>query len=518
MTKQEARALVAEVLVLRNNPQWRTEDDELIASGAVLNSQVGGKDVRQRSAQLRAMAPGPMILQADLETGSYFAADGTEIPPLMAVGATGDEQLAYDWGFAVGLEGRRIGLDVTWSPVLDINTNPDNPIINVRSFGEDVQLVSRLGAAVTRGINASGLVACAKHWPGHGDVAVDSHISLPTLPLTLERLRQVEWAPYRAARQAGLECVMTAHLLLPHVDPEHCATVSHKLITGHLKEELGFPGPIFTDSLGMEGLRLTLDSAQAAWQAVAAGHDQVLVDYKRSPCESYEAVLEAALDGRLPEARLREAAACVKAFKARCAALPPPPSDAEIRATLDDMATRLAQASITQWGPKPDSLQLGDKPLLVLCDDLASRGVGIADEQTATGLQGRHPLAQAMLAHRPFELLVLPEAPTAADVAAVQQALAQASCVIGATFAHIVCYKGEGVRLPAPQIDMWKELAGSGKLRAMMLFESPYALSDLPAEVPVTVGYGADEFTLKAAAEALLAGKKCPGRLPVSVG
>ena len=238
--------------MLRNSPQWREEDDALVASGAVLNSQVGGKDTRERAAQLRALAPGPMILQADLETGSYYVSDGTEIPPLMAVGAAGDEQLAYDWGYAVGLEGRRIGLDVTWSPVLDINTNPDNPIINVRSFGERTEPVSRLGAAVTRGINASGLVACAKHWPGHGDVAVDSHISLPTLPLTLERLREVEWAPYRAARAAGLECVMTAHLLLPHVDPENCATVSPTLI-GMLKHELGFPGPIFTDSLGDGG-------------------------------------------------------------------------------------------------------------------------------------------------------------------------------------------------------------------------------------------------------------------------
>ena len=518
MNQQEARALVAEVLVLRNNPQWRAEDDELISSGAVLNSQVGGRDVRERSAKLRRMTPGPLILQADLETGSYYAEDGTEVPPQMAVGAANDEKLAYDWGFAVGLEGRRLGLDVTWSPVLDINTNPDNPIINVRAFGEEEELVSRLGAATTRGMLAAKMTACAKHWPGHGDVAVDSHISLPTLPLTLERLREVEWAPYRAARQAGLECIMTAHLLLPLVDPRHCATVSHRLITGHLKGELGFPGPIFTDSLGMEGLRLTLDSAQAAWQAVVAGHDQVLVDYKRSPYESYEAVLAAAIDGRIPEARLREAAQCVRDFKSFRAALPAPPADADIKATLDDMATRLAVASITQWGTRPASLDLGDKPLLVICDDLASRGVGMADEQTATGLQGRHPLAIEMLAKLPFDLLVFAEAPTPDDLAALQQKLAGATSVIGATFAHIVCYKGDGVRLPAPQIDMWRQIAATGKLRSMMLFESPYALSDLPTGIPVTVGYGADSFTLKAAAQALLEGKDCPGRLPVSIG
>lgn len=516
MTTSEARALVAEVLVLRNNPQWRSEDDELIRSGAVLNSQVGGKDVRERAQALRELAPGPLILQADLETGSYFAADGTQIPPLMAIGAAGDEELAYDWGYAIGLEGRRIGLDVTWSPVLDINTNPDNPIINVRSYGEQVALVSRLGAATTRGLLASGLAPCAKHWPGHGDVAVDSHISLPTLPLSLARLREVEWAPYRAARAAGLECIMTAHLLLPEVDPANCATVSPTLI-GMLKGELGFPGPIFTDSLGMEGLRLTLDSAEAAWRAVVAGHDQVLVDYKRPPGESYEAVLAAAVDGRIPEGRLREAAACVQAFKARCAALPALPPDEQIRATLHEVARRLAAAATTAFRPAAAPLQLGERPLLVVCDDLKSRGVGLADEQQATGLQGTHPLVTALQQHRGFEVLVFEEAPTAENLARLATAAAAASAVIGATFAHIVCYKGEGVRLPAPQIAMWQELAAGGKLQSLLLFESPYALSDLPAGVPVLGGYGGDAFTMEAAAAALLGGGPCPGRLPVTV-
>ena len=168
MTEQEVRGLVAEVVVLRNAHQWREEDNALIASGAALNSQVGGPDVRERSAELRELSPGQLILQTDMETGSYFAADGTAIPPLMALGAADDEALAEAWGHAVGLEGRRIGVDVTWSPVLDVNTNPDNPIINVRAFGEDAEQIGRLGAAATRGFIRSGLHPCAKHWPGHG--------------------------------------------------------------------------------------------------------------------------------------------------------------------------------------------------------------------------------------------------------------------------------------------------------------------------------------------------------------
>ncbi len=517
MTEQELRALVAEVVVLRGTVQYRDEENELIASGAVLNSQVGGTDIIARCRELRAMAPGPLTLQCDLETGSAFAADGTEVPPLMALGAAADEQLAYDWGHAIGLEGRRLGLDLTWSPVLDINTNPDNPIINVRSFGEDRDLVCRLGAAVTRGLRASGIEPCAKHWPGHGDVAVDSHISLPTVGLSHERLQTVEWEPYRAARAAGLTSIMTGHLLVPDVDPEHCATVSPTLI-GMLRNDLGFSGPIITDSMGMEGLRLTLDSAQAAWMALAAGHDQALIDYKRSPLDAYDAVLAACADGRVPEARLREAAACVRALKARCAALPPLPADDQIRAMLHDTSRRVAEASVTlAVGAIPPVGDLGPRPLCIICDDLARRGVGIADEQDATGLQGQHPLAVALKARLHCDVLVLNEAPTPEDLAQAAAALAAASGVVGATFAHIVCYKGEGVRLPAPQQELWQRAAQTGKLRTMLLFESPYALSDLPPGLPVIVGYGADDFSMAASVRALLGEVSCPGKLPVTV-
>lgn len=515
MTEQEVRELVAEVLVLRGSPQWRAEDDELIRSGRVLNSQVGGRNVRERCAELRAMAPGPLTLQSDLETGSYFAEDGTEIPPLMALGAAGDDQLAYDWGFAIGLEGRRLGLDLTWSPVLDINTNPDNPIINVRSFGEDVALVSRLGAQVARGLRAAGLEPCAKHWPGHGDVAVDSHISLPTVELPRHRLETIEWEPYRVARAAGLESVMTAHLLVPDLDPDNCATVSPTLI-GMLRRDLGYPGPIITDSLGMEGLRLTLDSAEAAWRALAAGHDQVLVDYKRPPGESYDAVFAACADGRVPEQRLREAAACVRALKARRAQLAPPPAADEIRRKLHDMARRVAEAAVTCHGAHP-TFPSGENVLVIICDDLASRGVGMADEQQAEGLQGQHPLGRLLMERSGAEVLVLNDMPEPRDLERATQAVAAAGAVVGATFAHIVCYKGEGVRLPAPQKEMWRQIAASGKLHAMLLFESPYALSDLPAGIPTVVGYGADQFTLAASAEALMGERACHGKLPVTV-
>lgn len=518
MTEQEIRELVAEVLVLRNTSAYRDEEDELVRAGAVLNSQVGRETIRERAAELRALASGPMLLQTDLETGSYFAPDGTQIPPLMALGAADSEELAQAWGHAVGLEGRRLGVDVTWSPVLDVNTNPDNPIINVRAFGEDAEQVGRLGAALVRGMLASGLHPCAKHWPGHGDVAVDSHMALPTVDLPRERLEAVEWAPYRVARAAGLESVMTAHLMVPAIDPDNCATVSPALITGILREQLGYDGCLFTDSLGMEGLRLTLDSAEAAWRAVVAGHDQVLIDYKRSPLESYEAVMAACRDGRVPEARLRDAARRVRDLKARLANLPALPPEAAIRAELREVGRRIAEAAVTLDGVLPaGGVELGARPLLVILDDLQRYGVGIADERAGEGLRGEHPLADTLRAHTPCEVLVCAEDPSEEDLARLAEALPNATAVIGATFAHIQCYKGDGVRLPAAQLEAWRRATASGKLRALLLFESPYALSDLPAGPPVIIGFGGDEFSLRASVEALLGRRPCPGRLPVTV-
>lgn len=518
MTEQEIRSLVAQVLVLRNTEQFKEEEEELLRSGAVLNSQVGRANVRERAAQLRALAPAPILLQTDMETGSYFAADGVQVPPQMALGAANSEELAREWGYQIGLEGRRLGVDVVWSPVLDVNTNPDNPIINVRAFGEDPAVVGRLGAAMTRGLLAAGIHPAGKHWPGHGDVAVDSHIALPTVEASRERLETVDWPPYVACREAGLESVMTAHLLVPAVDPVHCATVSKTLITGILREKLGYQGCLWTDSLAMEGLRLTVDSAQAAWMALAAGHDQIVIDYKRSPLETYREVLAACLDGRVPVERLQDAARRVLALKARRASLRPLPPEEVIRSGLECMARRVAAQSVTLSGALPTGgLALGAKPLLVILDDLRKYGVGMADEQEGGGLRGTHPLACPWQAKTGGEVVLCSETPTADDVGRLEKAATEASSIVGATFAHIQCYKGEGVRLPALQTELWRRLWAGGKLVAMMLFESPYALGDLPGEVPVIIGYGGDPFTLDAVLAGLLDRRPCPGRLPVTV-
>lgn len=499
--------------MLRSAVEFAREEEDLIRTGAVRSIQIRGGEVRARVAELRALAPGPLLVAADMETGSPFASDGIALPPQMALGAAGREALAFGWGRAVGWEGRRLGIDVAFGPVLDANTNPANPIVNIRSFGEDPEAVGCLGAAVARGFRAAGLGGGGKHWPGSGDLAVDCHLALGHLRFGRERLRAVEWRPFAAAIAAGLDGIMSTHVMVPEIDPDACATVSVALIAP-LRAELGLRGLVYTDSLSMEGLRQTMDSAEAAWRAIAAGHDQVLIDYKRSPAESMEAVVAAARDGRLPFARLREAADAVRRYKAAFAARPPLPGDAEIRAELCRVGRQVAEASLTGWNCDGCKSELGPRPLVVLCDDLARVGAGVADELGRVDA-ARHPVAAKVLARLPATVRVLNETPAPEEVEATLRAAEEASAVLGISVARIQCYKGDGTRLPAAQRDLWLELRRRGRLPAMLLLGSPYALADLPAGMPVLAGYGDDSFTVDAAFQALATGAPCPGRLPV---
>jgi hypothetical protein len=185
---------------------------------------------------------------------------------------------------------------------------------------------------------------------------------------------------------------------------------------------------------------------------------------------------------------------------------------------LECIARRVAAQSVTLSGSLPrGGPALGAKPLLVIADDFKKYGVGMADEQGRGGLKGLHALAVLWQQKTGGDVELCEEEPTAEDLSRVEEAAMGASAVVGATFAHIQCYKGGGVRLPALQVELWRRLWTGGKLVAMLLFESPYALADLPAEVPVIIGYGGDGFTLQAAAAALLDGRPCLGKLPVTV-
>src|SRR5712692_4703955 len=195
--------------------------------------------------------PYPLLIAIDQENGivQRLGEAVTIFPGNMALGAIGSEEVVYKVALATGRELKALGINMNLAPVVDINNNPANPVIGVRSFGEDPHLVARLGAAMVKGFHAAGILSCLKHFPGHGDTAVDSHLALPTIPHTFERLEAVELVPFRSGVEAGADSVMIAHISFPALTHQEAlpATVSPALVRGLLREKLGFDGVIISD-------------------------------------------------------------------------------------------------------------------------------------------------------------------------------------------------------------------------------------------------------------------------------
>ncbi|MGB3969615.1 MAG: glycoside hydrolase family 3 N-terminal domain-containing protein, partial [Planctomycetota bacterium] len=286
--------------------------------GGVILSLGTVADAAMLIPKLQSAAKVPLLLAGDFEGGVWFRLTGaTELGNQMLVGATGSPALAEAMGRVTGEEARALGFHQVFAPVLDVNSNPANPIINVRSFGEDAQLVARLGAAFARGVRGAGLVACGKHFPGHGDVDTDSHLALPTVPGDGASLRARELLPFAVAAKEGLESVMTGHLGVPGLgeDPAVPATLSSKILGGVLRGELGFTGLVVTDALDMGGVKNKLPPAEVAVQALLAGADVLLMP--PDPLVARAAVVEAVQAGRVPLARLDDAVLRILRMKAR---------------------------------------------------------------------------------------------------------------------------------------------------------------------------------------------------------
>ncbi len=249
--------------------------------------------------------------------------EGSPYPSMAYLGHLDDEAVTGEAGRGIGAELLAAGVDLNLAPDADVNSNPRNPVIGVRSFGSDADLVARHVAAYTRGLQSAGVAACAKHFPGHGDTSADSHRELPTITADATTLAARELAPFRAAVAAGALAVMTSHILVPAIDPDLPATLSAPVL-GLLRDRLGFTGAIVSDALDMAGASAGRGIPEAAVLALAAGVDLLCIgtDNSAGQLEEIRAhVLRAVRDGRLPEARLRDAAARVGALAGAAAQL-----------------------------------------------------------------------------------------------------------------------------------------------------------------------------------------------------
>jgi beta-N-acetylhexosaminidase len=231
----------------------------------------------------------------------------TPVPAMRAVGQAGDTELARGVGRLLARELRAVNIDVDFAPVLDVDTNPKNPVIGHRSLGPDPELVARLGCAIIEGIQGEGVAACGKHFPGHGDTSQDSHLQLPRLPHSMDRLARVELPPFEAAVRAGVAMIMTAHVIFEPIDPKYPATMSREVLDGLLRKRLGFNGVIISDAMEMKAIAANFPVEEVVTRGANAGIDLF------APCEesdlrdrAIDALAKAVERGDVPRARLDE--------------------------------------------------------------------------------------------------------------------------------------------------------------------------------------------------------------------
>ncbi|MFB6808561.1 glycoside hydrolase family 3 protein [Streptomyces sp. NPDC056387] len=319
-------------------PAWllRRIGEGLTAVGLFGRNIASPEQLTALTARLRAERD-DVLVAIDEEGGDVTRLEvrgGSSFPGNLALGAVDDTALTRDVARELGRRLAECGVNLNWAPSADVNSNPDNPVIGVRSFGADTHLAARHTAAYVEGLQAAGVAACTKHFPGHGDTNVDSHHALPRIDVDLDTLQARELVPFKAAIGAGSKAVMSAHILVPALDPTRPATLSPQILTGLLRKELGYEGLIVTDGMEMNAIAGTYGIERGSVLALAAGADAICVGGgladEATVLRLRDALVAAVREGALPEERLADAAARVRALaawtrQARAAAAPGAP-------------------------------------------------------------------------------------------------------------------------------------------------------------------------------------------------
>jgi beta-N-acetylhexosaminidase len=361
-------------------------------------AQIARLSAGLQRAALRQPAKLPLLIATDQEQGlvSRIGPPATQFPGAMALGAAGSDELARAAAGAAGAELRAIGIVQDLAPVADVNSNPRNPVIGIRSFGADPAAVARLTAAQVAGYQAAGVAATAKHFPGHGDTAVDSHAGLPVIGHSRAGWQRIDLPPFQAAIDAGAGAVMSAHIVVPALDPSRRpATLSRPILQGLLRDRLGYDGVAITDALEMAGVRQRFGDRRVPVEAILAGADLLLMPPRGAFAEEYGAVLAAVRSGRVSQARLDQSVRRILRLKARFGLLADPPELPSARQATRQagasahqaVARRVAESSVTLLREREGTLPLtarggarllvtgsGDDATRLLARLLAERG------------------------------------------------------------------------------------------------------------------------------------------------
>ncbi len=477
--------------------------------------------------ELQVRARVPLLIASDMENGpgmrlgNIYAlpsllpqGGGTVFPPVMALGATGSEDLAYKLGQVLGSEARAIGVHMVFGPVLDVNSNPLNPIINTRSFGENPELVSRLARAYIRGARSEGLMSTGKHFPGHGDTDVDSHLDLPTIHADRAHLDSVDLPPFRAAVGEGIDAIMTAHIAVVGVEGADAgpATLSHGFMTGILRDEMHFGGVLFTDAMTMGGVAKRYGATEPLIMALEAGADVLLMPH--SVPEAIETVEAAVKSGRLSETRI----------------------DASVRRILTAKARAgLRQGRLVDLNAVDRIVDIPDHTRIA--EEVAARSITLAQDKMNVVPLARDSTKRILIityadpsdlvAGREFNSVVAERLPAAttirvdsrtsdAEYTSLGAQADSAGLIVVSAYVSPREFAGT-VGAQAAFSQFVEKTALSGKPIIVLSFGSPYLLSAFPSVSSYLLAWGGSPISQRAAALALLGEREINGRLPISL-
>jgi beta-N-acetylhexosaminidase len=466
---------------------------------------------------LQSLARLPLLVSADMERGMSFRIRRgvVPLPYAMAIGATRSEEAAQFTGEVAAREGRALGIHWALAPVADVNNNPGNPVINIRSYGEDPELVARLDAAFVRGAREGGLLTTAKHFPGHGDTAVDSHLQLATVAADRAHLESVELRPFRRAVDAGVDAVMLGHIAVPAVDPSGApATLSAPLATDLLRDELHFRGLIVTDAMEMAGVKAAW-TGEAAIQAVQAGADMILLPPQADV--AIRALVRAVREGQLSRSRIDASVLRILEAKERLGLdrlrkVDPASADRDVGRPQDvEKALEIARRSVTVVKNAGGLLPLhAEEPLRILHLVLSS------DPRSDPSIIQGFPEDELAKRDIPTQTMWLGPDLSEETAARVVATSADFTHVLASSFARVGAFRGTA-DMPEPQARLLQRLQAAGRPLVVVSYGSPYMLRQFP-DVPAYVcSYGWAESSQRAAISALLGENAVGGRLPVTL-
>jgi beta-N-acetylhexosaminidase len=473
--------------------------------------------------RLQTISPLPLLNTADFEAGVGFRIAGaTAFPRAMAFGAAGDDRLAFEAGRVTAVEARALGVHVNFAPVVDVNNNPRNPVINTRSFGEDPTKVGALASAYARGLRAGGALPTLKHFPGHGDTDVDSHLGLPIIKHPRERLEQIEWQPFHAAIAAGAAAVMSAHIEMPALDPSKGipTTLSRPIVTGVLRDGIGFRGLIYTDSMEMQGVTAQFSPAEAAVRAIKAGNDVVL--HSPDDVAAFQGIKAAVEKGEIPTAQVNESVERILRAKAIAGLYKTKLVNMDAIATTvgsrghKAVARDVSQRSLTLVKDERNNVPLtalrdGQVLYLSVLDYPSGWRIAAPSRSFIPALRERWPHVTA---------IELSDRTSPAEIELVRSMAPRFDAIVASVFVRTASASGR-MDLAPPLVRLLQDLARatarSKQPYVAVLFGNPYTATFLPELPAMLLTYDFYDLAEESAVRALAGEARITGKLPIGL-